>query len=262
MPACATRRTVLQKVRGSPYKGVPQLVNTGFQVLFHSPPGVLFTFPSQYYALSVTKEYLALRGGPRSFSQGSTCLDLLWIPLCPLRFHVRGFHPLRLAFPKPFHYPCGSRPRSEPQHARTLVWALSLSLAATQEIEFSFSSSGYLDVSVHRVPFHTLWIGVWIPGVCPGGFPHSEISGSMDICSSPKLFAAYHVFHRLLVPRHPPCALFCLASSDAIALTSDGLLVFFLSLLSQCLVFVSILRLTYHQEMNVLHMRFSRYSAQ
>ena len=34
---------------------VPQLVNTGFQVLFHSPPGVLFTVPSQYYALSVTK---------------------------------------------------------------------------------------------------------------------------------------------------------------------------------------------------------------
>ena len=47
-------------------------------------------------------------------------------------------------------------------------------------------------------------------GVCPAGFPHSEISGSMDICSSPKLIAAYHVFHRLLVPRHPPCALFCL----------------------------------------------------
>ena len=158
--------------------------------------------------------------------------------------------------------PAESRPRSEPQHARTLVWALSLSLAATQEIEFSFSSSGYLDVSVHRVPLHTLWIGVWIPEVFSGGFPHSEISGSMDICSSPKLIAAYHVFHRLLVPRHPPCALFCLASSDVIALTPDGLLVFFLSLLSQRLVFVSILRLTYHQEMNVLHMRFSRYSAQ
>ena len=52
-PVRVTRRTVLQKVRGSPC-GVPQLVNTGFQVLFHSPPGVLFTFPSQYYALSVT----------------------------------------------------------------------------------------------------------------------------------------------------------------------------------------------------------------
>ena len=43
--------------------------------------------------------------------------------------------------------------------------------------------------------------------VCSAGFPHSDISGSLDICSSPKLFAAYHVFHRLLVPRHPPYAL-------------------------------------------------------
>ena len=55
------------------------LVGTGFQVLFHSPPGVLFTFPSQYYTLSVTEEYLALRGGPRSFTQSSTCFVLLWI---------------------------------------------------------------------------------------------------------------------------------------------------------------------------------------
>ena len=97
--------------------------------------------------------------------------------------------------------------RSEPQSARTLVWPLSISLAATLEIEFSFFSSGYLDVSVPRVPFHTLCVGVWILKVCLSRFPHSDISGSMDICSSPKLFAAYHVFHRLLVPRHPPCAL-------------------------------------------------------
>ena len=46
--------------------------------------------------------------------------------------------------------------------------------------------------------------------VCLSGFPHSEISGSSDICSSPKLIAAYRVFHRLLVPRHPPCALISL----------------------------------------------------
>ena len=103
-----------------------------------------------------------------------------------------------------------SIPRSEPQHARTLVWALPVSLAATPGIDVSFSSSGYLDVSVHRVPFHTLWIGVWMTGVHPAGFPHSDICGSMDICSSPQLFAAYHVFRRLLVPRHPPCALSCL----------------------------------------------------
>ena len=54
-PADVTRRTVLQKVRGSSLMDVPQLVNIWFQVLFHSPPGVLFTFPSEYYALSVTK---------------------------------------------------------------------------------------------------------------------------------------------------------------------------------------------------------------
>ena len=97
--------------------------------------------------------------------------------------------------------------QSEPRDARIAVWALPRSLAATYGIDVSFSSSGYLDVSVHRVPFHTLWIGVWMTGVCPAGFPHSDISGSMDICSSPKLFAAYHVLHRLSVPRHPPCAL-------------------------------------------------------
>ena len=100
-----------------------------------------------------------------------------------------------------------SRMQSEPRGARTPVWALPVSLAATPGIEFSFFSSGYLDVSVHRVPFHTLWIGVWMTGVRPAGFPHSDIHGSKDICSSPWLFAAYHVFLRLLVPRHPPCAL-------------------------------------------------------
>ena len=78
---------------------LPQLVNTGFQVLFHSPPGVLFTFPSQYYALSVTKEYLALGGGPPDFLQGSTCLAVLWIPLVNYCFHVRGFHSLWPDFP-------------------------------------------------------------------------------------------------------------------------------------------------------------------
>ena len=109
-----------------------------------------------------------------------------------------------------------SIPRSEPRSARTPVWALSISLAATFEITVVFSSSGYLDVSVHRVPFLTLCIGLRILEVCSSRFPHSEISGSKDICSSPKLFAAYHVFHRLLVPRHPPCALTTLTVAGTI----------------------------------------------
>ena len=44
----------------------------------------------------------------------------------------------------------------------------------------------------------------------PYGFLHSEIRGSMDICSSPRLIAAYHVLRRLPVPRHSPCALLSL----------------------------------------------------
>ena len=81
---------------------LPQLVGTAFQVLFHSPPGVLFTFPSQYSALSVTEEYLALRGGPRLFAQGSTCLELLRIPLATLSFRLHDSHVLWSVFPVPF----------------------------------------------------------------------------------------------------------------------------------------------------------------
>ena len=97
--------------------------------------------------------------------------------------------------------------RSEPQDARTLVWALPISLAATFGITVVFSSSGYLDVSVHRVPYIWLCIHHMLTEVLSARFPHSDISGSQDMCSSPKLFAAYHVLHRLLVPRHPPYAL-------------------------------------------------------
>ena len=90
------------------------------------------------------------------------------------------------------------------------VWPLSLSLATTREISVDFSSSGYLDVSVPRVPSAWLWIHHTVTEVCSARFPHSEISGSKDICSSPLLIAAYHVLHRLLVPRHPPYALYSL----------------------------------------------------
>ena len=105
---------------------------------------------------------------------------------------------------------CESIMRSEPRNARIPVCPLSISLAATLEIDVSFSSSWYLDVSVPRVPDVWLWIHHTTTEVCSARFPHSEICGSRDICSSPQLIAAYHVFHRLLVPRHPPCALFSL----------------------------------------------------
>lgn len=46
-----------------------------------------------------------------------------------------------------------------------------------------------------------------VTGLLPAGLSHSEILGSILVCKSPRLIAAYHVFHRLLTPRHPPDAL-------------------------------------------------------
>ena len=66
-----------------------------------------------------------------------------------------------------------------------------------------------------------LWIQHMMTEVCSAGFPHSEIAGSKDICSSPTLIAAYHVFHRLSVPRHPPCAL-CSMTTSLYSVTTMG----------------------------------------
>ena len=56
------------------------------------------------------------------------------------------------------------------------------------ESRFVFFSSGYLDVSVHRVPFHTLWIGVWIHEVAHVGFP-IQISAAHWIFAPPRSFS-------------------------------------------------------------------------
>ena len=118
---------------------------------------------------------------------------------------IRGFHPLWPGVPagSAIHlfawcrsYNPGTRVATPP------VWALPRSLAATRGIVVTFSSCGYLDVSVPRVRFHFVDVGI-----APDGLPHSDIRGSGDICSSPRLFAAYHVLRRLREPRHPPCAL-------------------------------------------------------
>ena len=92
------------------------------------------------------------------------------------------------------------------------VWPPPRSLATTCGISVDVFSCPYLDVSVQGVPSITLWIYVIVTEVRSAGFPHSDIHGSLVICTSPRLFAAYHVLLRLLVPRHPPYALSCLIS--------------------------------------------------
>ena len=62
-----------------------------------------------------------------------------------------------------------SRPAGSPTTPEQVpVWALPLSLAATYGIDFSFSSSGYLDVSVLLVDFMNLWIQFTIIRESPG----------------------------------------------------------------------------------------------
>ena len=77
-----------------------------------------------------------------------------------------------------------------------------------------FSSSGYLDVSVHRVPFLKLCIGLRILRFAQVGFPIQK-SPDQGYLLLPELFATYHVFHRLLVPRHPPYALISITNSTS-----------------------------------------------
>ncbi len=87
---------------------LPRLVGTRFQVLFHSAPAVLFTIPSRYYPLSVTREYLGLTGGPARFTQDFSGPVLLgWSPREPLTFQLRGSYPLRRTFRMSFAYTNG-----------------------------------------------------------------------------------------------------------------------------------------------------------
>ena len=81
--------------------------------------------------------------------------------------------------------------RSEPRNARTPVWALSISLAATLEIDFSFSSSGYLDVSVHRVASGKAMDSLY--GAC--ALPHAGFP--IRISAGRRLFAPYRSFSQL-----------------------------------------------------------------
>ena len=104
-----------------------------------------------------------------------------------------------------------SIPRSEPRNARIPVWPLSISLAATLEIEFSFFSSGYLDVSVPRVPLHMLWIHIWMHRVYPmrvSPFRHPRLSGYL------LLPAAFRSLSRLSSAPSAKASALCSSSLD------------------------------------------------
>ncbi len=124
-----------------------------FQDLFHSPPGVLFTFPSRYWFTIGHRGVFSLGG---------------WSPQLPTGFLVsrgtrdtaRGRRPSLTGLPPSLAglsrplllslvLPC--RGPTTPAEQAPPVWAGPRSLAATRGIAVAFFSSGYLDVSVPRV---------------------------------------------------------------------------------------------------------------
>src|SRR5690625_4592497 len=113
----------------------------------------------------------------------------------------------------------------QPQKASFLVWADSVSLAATRKIAFAFSSSGYCDVSVPQVcHVYSIYSNKRTVPLQNSRLPHSEIPGSQSTYDSPRHIGVSPVLHRLLVPRHSPYALLHLTSLHLkhFILSSDG----------------------------------------
>ena len=162
-----------------------------------------------------------MEGGPPCFPQGFSCLVVLWILPHTFSFAYRA---LTVSGPASQLVRLKLRAcwqSATPGRFPVPVWALPRSLAATRGISVDSFSSGYLDVSVHRVPSsHTRG-----DSTTTAGFPHSEICGSLVTCTSPQLIAAYRVLLRLIWPRHPPYALTYLTIFSCITpSTRDGVM--------------------------------------
>ena len=128
----ATRRSVLQKVRDRTLIVLSLLVNTGFQVLFHSPPGVLFTFHSRYWFTIGHRVVFSLARWSWLFPTGFLVSRRTQVlSRTSSLFRLRGCHPVSPDFP--FRSPImSSCPFLTALLPRLLpVWALPLSLAAT-----------------------------------------------------------------------------------------------------------------------------------
>ena len=179
----------------------------GFRVYFTPLFEVLFTFPSRYWFTIGLRRVFSLGGWSRRVHTGFLVSRATQDTGRLRRRFVYGIFtlsdptfqmvPLRrfLAMPRSYN----------PAPAETgTVWANPVSLATTPGITFVFSSYGYLDVSVPHVRLPPYGGMSWSSH---DGLPHSDIRGSIRICQSPRLFAAYHVLLRLPEPRHPPCAL-------------------------------------------------------
>ena len=150
----------MQKARRQATSALRLLVGTRFQVLFHSPPGVLFTFPSRYLSAIGHQGVFRLNGWSRQIHTEFQGFRVTWDMRITARdLHLRGYHPLRRHFPADFNFItsfllCG-RPADPPMRSHNptyttpagyhmyVVWPHPISLATTLGITIVFSSCGY-----------------------------------------------------------------------------------------------------------------------
>ena len=149
------------------------------------------------------------------FSLGKWTPQLHTVLACTvlLRFQTRvlpisrtGLSPSLADFPTSFRYLQAfftSCLTLQP-HSGSILSGLGFSHFARHYFGNILFSSGYLDVSVPRVPFCKLLVHLQMTEVRSAGFPHSDIPGSALVHSSPGLFAVSHVLLRHSAPRHPP----------------------------------------------------------
>lgn len=159
--------------------------------LFHSPLGVLFTVPSQYWFTIGRSGVFSLRGWSPYIQTGFLVSRLTRGQKCFLL--VRGYHPLWRRFPTTSNSYINDTGLFRVRSPLLTESRLMSFPPGTKMFQFSgFASWTYVFSS--RLPIKV-------------GFPHSDIIGSKLVRNSPILFAAYHVLHRLWSPRHPPDAL-------------------------------------------------------
>jgi hypothetical protein len=186
------------------YTSLPQIIDIWFQFLFHSPPGVLFTFPSRYlftighqvvfsliqWSGLILTEFHVLRDTWDIYlaihRSSSTRLSLSMAALSRAVLLTYVITSRNLYLPDIYsRYP---HITTHTSFSMTWVWAFPISLTTTTGIIFILFSWHYLDVSVHAVRLFTLYIQIKISWDCQEGFPHSEIFGSKLICQLPEAY--------------------------------------------------------------------------
>ena len=205
-PVTVTRRLIMQKARRHLSKRLRPLASARFQVLFHSPPGVLFTFPSRYWSSIGLLGVFSLAGWCRPLQSGFLrSRPTQDSPEVRFASHT-GLSPSPAGLPRPFRSLRSSSlgvllPRLGPRPRRFGLLRFRSPLPAESLLFSSPAATEMFQFTAFALRIHG------VPDPQSGGFPHSDISGSQAICASPELFAACRVLLRLQEPRHPPCAL-------------------------------------------------------